>query len=744
MEREEVFALTSGCYNGEPATCMAACPFHVDIKSFLKKIEKGRIGAAALDLNKALPFPRVVCEICPHPCEDMCQRSTVLKEETIAIHLLEKACIYSKENRERKSYQLPPLEQRVAVVGAGIVGLSAALYLARKRFPVVVYEMSDGWGGEIRKHPLFSVFEAEFVRKFESMDVEFRFHEEISDLSQVEGYDAVLLATGKKGRDFGLLDGWDAQLGATNNAKVFMTGEVAGLSQIEGMAHTFIVTKAMESYLQTGNPEHAAMNWQRTLCSQNVPHTQVAPMPHVVPVGELYTKEEAQKEAARCMQCDCEECMKSCELLQKYKKKPPRIVNDVVQDGMTRNSVSSACITRQTWSCNQCGHCASVCSESVDIGGLFELSRTDRVASGNYPPAFHGYWLEEMEHASKDAAIVKAAPKEKTCQYVFFPGCRLGASNPEYVLQSYEILIRKQKSTGIILNCCGIPALWAGEKERFDAHIEDIKNAWEELGEPVVIYACASCRKTFERFMPEIPTISLYELLDGGQGYVETQEYAVFDACAAYGMKEVKQAVRNLAASCGCHITDYDSEGKCCGFGGHIQLANPEFFDEVAETRCAQTDKPFLVYCTNCKEVFQNHGKKAVHILDLLYNLEGAKVPTLEEKRLNNLLVKQMLLSLYWKEEFSPQMEEWDSLKVKVVKETKTTMERTLIPLRDVKKTIWINEMAGEGFENAAGEVICRLVGDYLTCWVKYKKEGDCYQVLEVYSHRMHIREDQM
>lgn len=51
MEREEVFALVKDCYNGEPASCIVACPFHLDIKSFLKKAAKGRLGAAQQEIE---------------------------------------------------------------------------------------------------------------------------------------------------------------------------------------------------------------------------------------------------------------------------------------------------------------------------------------------------------------------------------------------------------------------------------------------------------------------------------------------------------------------------------------------------------------------------------------------------------------------------------------------------------------------------------------------------------------------
>lgn len=756
MKREEAFAFTQNCINGEPATCIAACPFHMDIKAFLKKAGKGRIGAAAQEMNKSLPFPVLISALCDAPCQKACQRSTVLEEEPIAIRLLEQTCANSKENKERKTYRLEALPQKIAVVGAGPVGLSFALHMSRKRFSVTVFDKEDRWGGSVCAHPDFPAFDMEFQKKFADTDVVFRFGEEIADPESLSEYEAVFLAMGKSGSDFGLLDGWGRQFGTTKTPNVFLSGEMAGLSLIEGMAHTLEVAKAMESWIQTGDVSHAAVTWEKTECSRDVPHPEEPKTEHVTPAGKLYTKEEAAKEASRCMQCDCEECMKGCELLTKYKKKPPRIAIDVAQDGMVRNSVSSACITRQTWSCNQCGYCANICDENVDIGGLFELSRKDRVESGWYPPAFHGYWMREMNEAVSESGLLKPAPNGGDTQYLFFPGCRLGGVNPDYTIRSYKALLSLHQETGIWLGCCGIPALWAGEGAAFEAHVEAMKQEWEQMGKPVVIYACASCRRTFARFLPEVPLVSLYELLDRGMkekklplpdmaGTSVKEEYAVFDPCAATGMDELKAAVRNLAGQTGIGLTDYDSGGKCCGYGGHIQLANPTFFDEIADARCKETPAPFLTYCVNCMEVFTAHGKESRHILELIFGLDvSEKAPgTLEEKKENNHMVKKEILETYWKEPFEEKKDPWDAMKVEVPDEVVSDMERLLIPLGDVKKTIWINEDACEGFENQFGEILCRMVTDYITCWVKYRKNGDIYQVMEVYAHRMFIREEE-
>ena len=207
-------------------------------------------------------------------------------------------------------------------------------------------------------------------------------------------------------------------------------------------------------------------------------------------------------------------------------------------------------------------------------------------------------------------------------------------------------------------------------------------------------------------------------------------------------MAEVREAVRRLALGCGAVLSDYDSSGKCCGFGGHMELANPALYDEITASRCAESELPFLVYCVNCREVFQVHGKPCAHILDLVFGLEQRGVLTLEEKKENILRVKGMLLQEHWGETFVPQASPWDTLKVETAPAALKKMERLLIPLSDVKETIWRNEESGEGFQNDAGEVVCRTVGNYLTCWVRYTREGETYRVSDVYAHRMHIRED--
>ena len=75
MELHESKAFVQPCFHDEAASCACVCPFHLDIRSFLKKVARGRWPAAYRDLNAAILFPSVAAELCPQPCRGRCQRS---------------------------------------------------------------------------------------------------------------------------------------------------------------------------------------------------------------------------------------------------------------------------------------------------------------------------------------------------------------------------------------------------------------------------------------------------------------------------------------------------------------------------------------------------------------------------------------------------------------------------------------------------------------------------------------------
>lgn len=750
MDRNKAFSYTAGCYSGEPASCTYACPFRLDLRSFLKKAARGRWDAAYKELQGAVLFPEVVAALCPRPCEGACQRRTVVGDDPVAMGLLERASIHFTKKKEPASYTIPPKAGRVAVVGAGPAGLSCALLLGQKRFSVTVFERNEGWGGSQRAHPAFSAFDEDFHRAFAGVEVEFRFASEVASLEELAGFDAVLLATGRGGADLDLLPGWDPALFTTENPRVFLCGELTGASLMEGMAQAAGAVRSVEAFVQSGSVAFAAdqAGWDRSKCTRYVPHPDTESLPRVCPAGEAYTEEEAKGEAARCMQCDCEACMAACELLIQYKKKPPRINSDVFMDSQGRNSVSSACITRQTWSCNLCGRCGRKCHTDVDLRGLFQFSRADRVQSGNYPPALHDFWLREMYFYTGEGSFAASKEEGASCNYVFFPGCALGASNPEHVKRAYAFL-REELDAGLLLNCCGVPAFWAGDDAGFNAHLEKLRILWQGLGGPILVTACATCDRMLDQFLPEIKRVSLYEILAerGPKGGISPfLQAAVFDPCAAAAGEGMKAAVRALVRRQGIELSPYDSDGRCCGHGGHMRTANPKLYEKITLDHATQSEDPYVLYCANCRAVFTAQGKDCAHVLDLVFGLERSGVPSLEEKRHNSLAVKGDLMEAYWGKAFVPEAGPWDGMQITLPPRVAQKMEERLITLGDVREAVWRAEQAGVGFRNEKGEILCNLKRENVTYWVLYsneavQKEEPHIRVVDAYSHRMKPRE---
>ncbi len=748
MKLEDSTAYTANCFHGEPASCSYACPFHMDIRSFLEKAGKGRWLAAYKILRNATIFPAIVSALCDRPCQAHCQR-TPLGDEAIALRDLEAACIRYAKNRKPESYVIPPKDKRIAVVGAGVSGLSCALNLAQKKFLVTVFEKENGWGGALRHHPRFAEFDADIALQFSAVTVEFRYGTEINALDRLAGFDAVYVATGAGGSSFGLLQSWEEDLLTTSIPGVFMGGLLCGVTLMEGMAQGAEASKTIEVFLQTGKASSTYGSHDKKNSARYLRHDDAVSAPRVeASTPDGYTEEEAKLEAARCLQCDCVKCMVACEMLKNFRKNPHKIAVEVFNDMGVNSPFSVRTATREVYSCNICGYCKSVCPVNVDMGTLLQFSRAARMSAGVHPAALHDFWLREMDFASSEGSFASAPKGMKACDYAFYPGCQLGALNPEHVLKSYEFL-GETYNAGILLGCCGAPAYWAGDEARLRANIEKIRQDWSSMGRPTLIFACATCESIFKMFLPEIKRVSLYELLADADDISATRtfpEAAVFDPCAARDDSGMQLAVRRLAGKAGVVLEELRESNRCCGYGGHIRIANPELYDEITKNRAQASDKPYIVYCANCREVFSSQGKQCAHILDMVFGLTPETgVPSLQEKRNNSLEVKKQLMKKTQDIHFEPISHEWDDLALIIDDDVQKRMDKKLISAADIKEAIWLAEKSGDKFINESdGICMCSMVKPVITYWVQYKEAAPkTYEIFSAYYHRMRFNREE-
>jgi len=130
----------------ELSPCEEACPLHMDIPSYVMALAQGRLKEALEVVRDTNPFPSICGRVCHHPCEDACSRAVI--DEPIAIEWL-KRCVgdYALNHLEKPNPAKRTKEERVAVIGSGPAGLTAAHDLVLQGYAITVYEALDKPGG---------------------------------------------------------------------------------------------------------------------------------------------------------------------------------------------------------------------------------------------------------------------------------------------------------------------------------------------------------------------------------------------------------------------------------------------------------------------------------------------------------------------------------------------------------------------------------------------------------------------
>ena len=129
------------------APCQGACPAGVDVPRYIRFLRAGQFTEALSVVRESIPFPAVCAYACFHPCEVMCARKQY--DEAISIRMLKRAAVEFAD----KDPVLPAVTatgHKVAVIGAGPAGLTAAYYLAGKGHQVTVFEKRAKPGGLMR------------------------------------------------------------------------------------------------------------------------------------------------------------------------------------------------------------------------------------------------------------------------------------------------------------------------------------------------------------------------------------------------------------------------------------------------------------------------------------------------------------------------------------------------------------------------------------------------------------------
>lgn len=191
--------------------CQRACPAGIDIREYLRLAAAGDYRGSVRVIKERNPFPTVIGRICPRPCEDECRRQLV--DEPVAINYV-KRFVADEEQRsgERvQPFKAPETGRRIAVIGGGVEGLSAAFFSARLGHSPVVYEAASKLGGLLRSAIARERLPQDIldwdIEGILEMGVDARLNQAMGQDFSVaellkEGFETVFLASG----------GWDSRL----------------------------------------------------------------------------------------------------------------------------------------------------------------------------------------------------------------------------------------------------------------------------------------------------------------------------------------------------------------------------------------------------------------------------------------------------------------------------------------------------------------------------------------------------
>lgn len=181
--------------------CVASCPAHTNIPEYLRYAKQGEYAKANAVIHEKLPFPETLGRVCSHKCEFNCRRGEL--NDAVSIREVKRVCA------ERDSEQLwkangklkPDSGKRVAIIGGGPAGITAAIYLRKQGHAVTVYERENKLGGQLQYGiPAYRLPREVVDREMayaEELGAKIIMNTRIDDFAALKkDYDAVLVTTG--------------------------------------------------------------------------------------------------------------------------------------------------------------------------------------------------------------------------------------------------------------------------------------------------------------------------------------------------------------------------------------------------------------------------------------------------------------------------------------------------------------------------------------------------------------------
>ncbi len=742
ISKEEMESMVDRCVYEHPPFCSAACPLKLDARAFLNAAAAGNFKKALQLYEKITPFPLILAMGCEAPCESRCRLGEI--GDAVGVRAVEEAVARFGQAQKLGSVFRTRKKKKAALFGSGLFALFLAGELEKKAYPLTVFCEESSLEAFLHCETGFldeEAFQAE-LRRLKGKDIQFQFSCSVDRAFYEDrraGFDVVCASPQIRERLFP--DAVCIPELMYCEREDLVSGLSGGVMDASFSAKKAALT--VDRLAQNLDPRNTRGQEGPTESRLYTDLSGASALRRVPMTGSGYTREEAIEEAGRCIQCRCEECLRSCAYLRHYKKHPGLFAKEIYNN--TQIIMGDHQLNKPMNSCALCGQCTVVCPSGVDMAKVCLDARRNMVSTDKMPLAPHEFALLDMLFSNGDAFLSRPQAGFDSCRYVFFPGCQAAAVAPETVKAAYlDLCGRLEGGVGLMLGCCGAIGTWAGRTELETRTREFLDRELAKLGDPVVIAGCPTCKKELEE-QGHRTVVGIWDILlelglpEGGRGL--DRPAALHDSCGARGDAHTQNAIRRLAGMLGCTLTETPYSGDsspCCGYGGLVSYANPAVAGEMAAACLERSDAPYITYCMACRDRFAREGRESKHILELIYGTDAGAPPDISEKRYNRLTLKRELLWELWQEETKEMQLDYE---MRYTEEARRMMDERMILTDDVIAVMdHMRETGSCIFDEECGLYItCSRIGN-ATFWVKFSREGDeRYLVHRAWSHRMTV-----
>ena len=378
------------------APCQFTCPAHMDIPLMNRLLTDGNFEEALKVVKNDIALPAVLGRICPAPCESACRRKAI--DGSVSI------CLLKRSSGDHDTQFIPEKAlstgSKVAIIGAGPSGLSAAYYLQLKGHQCVLFEKNALTGGSLLTAYNDELLPKDVLKKeiglIEETGVQFELNhpvdpETFKKLQQE--YDAVLIACGKTDKE---ISSWgldltptgikvEKKIFQTNLEKVFATGnavrpfKLAIQSLAQGKEAAFSVDQFLKKQSVTGEPERFNSRFGKLLDTEYSEYLKESiVLSRLEPAGTKssgFTDEEVRKEASRCLHCDCRK-LDNCKLRNYSELYNANQKHFTFEERKTiTKQIQHDLVIYEPAKCIKCGICVRLTSKYKEKLGLAFIGR---------------------------------------------------------------------------------------------------------------------------------------------------------------------------------------------------------------------------------------------------------------------------------------------------------------------------------------------------------------------------------